>query len=206
MNYFISFLIGYILGSFPTAYIILKIFFNIDIRETGSGNVGALNSLRVSRSKLIGFSVFLIDLFKGFTAVFLAKLLIGDEFIFVMISLNAAVLAHCFSPWINFKGGRGLATAGGGALFISIPMLLLWLVIWVISFGYPRNIHLASVSASILTGVISFTSAFQLNRFSFPHAVNNFQFGFYIALLMIIILTRHYIPLKELYQKVSNKN
>lgn len=206
MNYFLSFMIGYIIGSFPTAYIILKRFLDVDIRSTGSGNVGALNSFEVSKSKMIGLSVLIIDLLKGLTAVLLAKLLIGDEFIFVMISLNAAVLAHCFSPWINFKGGRGLATAGGGALFISIPMLLLWLLIWAISFGYPRNIHLANISASILTAVISFTSAFLMNRFSSPHAVNNFQFSFYVGLLMLIILTKHYTPMKELYLKVNNKN
>ena len=127
MNYLLSFLIGYIIGSFPTAYIILKRFLDVDIRSTGSGNVGALNSFEVSKSKMIGITVFTIDLLKGLTAVLLAKLIVGDEFIFVMIALNAAVLAHCFSPWINFKGGRGLATAGGGALFVSIPMLLIWL-------------------------------------------------------------------------------
>jgi len=206
MNYLLSFLIGYIIGSFPTAYIILKHFLDVDIRSTGSGNVGALNSFEVSRSKMIGISVFTIDLFKGLTAVLLAKLLVGDEFIFVMIALNAAVLAHCFSPWINFKGGRGLATAGGGALFVSIPMLLIWLLIWAISFGYPRNIHIANVSASVLTAVVSFTSAFLLNQFSFPHAVNNLQFSIYVSLLMLIVLTKHYVPMKELILKVNNKN
>ncbi len=206
MNYFLSFLIGYIIGSFPTAYIILKRHLDIDIRSTGSGNVGALNSFEVSKSKMIGLSVFTIDLLKGLTAVLLAKLFVGDEFIFVMIALNAAVLAHCFSPWINFKGGRGLATAGGGALFVSIPMLLLWLLIWAISFGYPRNIHIANVSASILTAVVSFTSAFFMNKFSYPHAVNNFQFSLYVSLLMLIILTKHYTTMKELFIKVNNKN
>ncbi|MCX6170670.1 MAG: glycerol-3-phosphate acyltransferase [Ignavibacteriales bacterium] len=206
MNYILSFLIGYIIGSLPTAYLIMKRFLNIDIRTTGSGNVGALNSFEVSKSKMIGLTVFIIDLLKGLTAVLLTKLLIGDEFIFVMISLNAAVLAHCFSPWINFKGGRGIATAGGGALFISIPMLLLWALIWLISFGYPRNIHIANVIASILTALISFTSAFLLNQFSFPHAVNNLQFSIYVSLLMLIILTKYYVPMKELILKVNNKN
>jgi acyl phosphate:glycerol-3-phosphate acyltransferase len=205
MNYILSFLIGYILGSFPTAYIILKRYMNIDIRSIGSGNVGALNSFKVSRSKRIGILVFTIDLTKGLIAVWLTKILIGDEFMFLMISLNAAVLAHCFSPWINFKGGRGLATAGGGAIFISLPTLMIWLIIWVISFGYPRNIHLANVSASILTAIISFTSAFTLNKFSFPHALSNFQFSLFVGSLMLIILTKHYVPMKELYLKVNNK-
>jgi acyl phosphate:glycerol-3-phosphate acyltransferase len=206
MNYFLSFMIGYIIGSFPTAYIILKRFLDVDIRSTGSGNVGALNSFEVSKSKMIGITVLLIDLLKGLTAVLFAKLLIGDEFIFVMISLNAAVLAHCFSPWINFKGGRGIATAGGGALFITVPTLLLWALIWVISFGYPRNVHIANVAASICTVVISFTSAIMLNRFSSLQAINSFQFSIYVSSVMLIILIKHYIPIKELFLKVNNKN
>lgn len=206
MNIFYSFLIGYLIGSFPTAYILLKRYKKIDIRSFGSGNVGTLNSFKVSKSKWIGFSVLIIDLLKGFVSVVSVKIFIGNEFIYLMIALNAAVLAHCFSPWINFKGGRGLATAGGGSLIISIPILLLWSLIWLIAFIFPRNIHFANISATLLTAIFSFTSAIIMNRFSSPHAANNFEFGFFVGTLMLIIFVKHYIPLKELILKANNKN
>jgi glycerol-3-phosphate acyltransferase PlsY len=206
MNIFYSFLIGYLVGSFPTAFIILKHYKNIDIRSAGSGNVGTLNSFKVSKSKWIGLSVFIIDLLKGLVSVVLVKILIGNEFIFLMIALNAAVLAHCFSPWINFKGGRGLATAGGGSLIISLPILLIWLLIWLVTFIFPRNIHLANISATLFTAIFSFTSDILMNRFSSPHASNNLEFGFLVGTLMLIILVKHYIPLKELILNANNKN
>ncbi len=206
MSIFYSFLIGYLIGSFPTAYIILKHYKSIDIRTAGSGNVGTLNSFKVSKSKWIGFSVLIIDLLKGFASVLLVKMLIGNEFFFLMTALNAAVLAHCFSPWLNFKGGRGIATAGGGSLIISMPILLLWALIWLIAFMFPRNIHVANISATLITAIFSFTSALGLNKFSSPHATNNLEFGFFVGTLMLIILVKHYVPLKELILNGNNKN
>jgi glycerol-3-phosphate acyltransferase PlsY len=194
------------LGSFPTAYILLKRHKNIDIRNAGSGNVGAMNSYEVSGSRKIGAAVFAIDLLKGLTSVFLVKYFIGNDFIYIMVALNAAVLAHCFSPWINFKGGRGLATAGGGSLIISIPVLIIWLILWVVSFIIPRNIHLSNISATILTAVFSFTPALSMNRFSSPHAASNLEYGFMVGTLMMIILVKHYDPMKKLLLNRNNKN
>ena len=206
MNIIYSFAIGYLIGSLPTAYIILKYYHNIDIRDAGSGNVGTLNSFNVSKSKWIGLSVLSIDVLKGILSVLLVKIFLGNEFILIMTALNAAVLAHCFSPWINFKGGRGIATAGGGSLIISIPILILWGVVWLIAFIFPRNIHIANISATLMTAVFSFTSAIVMNRFSSPHAANNFEFGFFVGTLMLIILVKHYVPLKDLILSTYNKN
>lgn len=206
MHILYSFLIGYLIGSFPTAYIILKRYKNIDIRLAGSGNVGTLNSIKVSKSKWIGLSVLSIDLLKGLLSVALVKIFIGNEFIFLMTALNAAVLAHCFSPWINFKGGRGIATAGGGSLIISFPILLIWGLIWLVAFIFPRNIYLANISATLLTAIMSFTSALMMNRFSSPHAANNLEFGILVGTLMLIILVKHYVPFKELILNANNKN
>ncbi|MBA4323396.1 MAG: hypothetical protein C0408_11325, partial [Odoribacter sp.] len=170
MHILFSFIIGYILGSFPTAYVLLKRYKNIDIRSAGSGNVGTLNSFEVSKSKWIGLSVLCIDVLKGLVSVVIVKIYLGNEFILLMTALNAAVLAHCFSPWINFKGGRGIATAGGGSMIISLPILLIWGLIWLLFFVFPRNVHLANISATLFTAVMSFTSAIMMNRFSSPHA------------------------------------
>ncbi|MFA5804679.1 MAG: glycerol-3-phosphate acyltransferase [Melioribacteraceae bacterium] len=125
MNYFISLTIGYLIGSFSTAFIILKKFHGLDITQTGSGNVGALNSFRVTKSKRIFLLVLIIDFFKGFLSVILTILLFGQEFIFPMLSITAAVFSHCYSPWL--KGGKGLATATGGSIGLSIPIFVIWI-------------------------------------------------------------------------------
>ena len=134
MPYILSSLIGYALGSIPTTYLMLKWQKGIDITKNGSGNVGVLNSLRVSKSKPIAASVFMIDLMKGWISVLIVASFYPGDYIFPMITLIAAVLAHCYSPWINFKGGRGLATAAGGGLFLSPIILVLWILLWLISY------------------------------------------------------------------------
>ena len=206
MNILYSFIIGYILGSFPTAYIILKRHKNIDIRNAGSGNVGAMNSFEVSKSKRIAAAVFAVDLLKGLLSVALIKIFIGNEFVFVMAALNAAVLAHCFSPWINFKGGRGLATAGGGSLIISIPVLLIWLSVWALTYIIPRNIHLSNISATLMTAILSFVPFVSMNHLSSPSASTNMEYGFMVGTLMLIILIKHYDPMKKLILNRINKN
>ena len=102
MHYFYCVIIGYLVGSFPTAYLLLKKSHGIDITQNGSGNVGALNSLRISKSKTIGITVFVIDLLKGLISVFCIKLFVSNEFTYQGLALAAAVMAHCYSPWINF--------------------------------------------------------------------------------------------------------
>ena len=118
MEYLISSLIGYLFGSFPSAYIFLKKAKGMDITKEGSGNVGAMNSFEVSNSKVIGYSVFLVDFLKGAASVLIPAFLFPDHFIYPAISLLFAVFSHCYNPWINFKGGRGLSTAAGGAAFL----------------------------------------------------------------------------------------
>ncbi len=122
MEYLISSVAGYLFGSLPTAYLVLKRSKNIDITESGTGNVGAMNSYEITNSKMIGILVFLIDALKGILSVILMKIIFPGEFVFPALALVFAVFSHCFNPWLKFKGGRGLATAAGGvAFYISIP-------------------------------------------------------------------------------------
>ncbi|MBX3007946.1 MAG: glycerol-3-phosphate acyltransferase [Melioribacteraceae bacterium] len=197
MEFLGSTLIGYIIGSFPTAYILLKKFKSIDITQNGSGNVGALNSLKVSKSKSIGAFVLIIDLLKGLLAVYLVKLLFGDNFILSALALIAAVFSHCFNPWLKFKGGRGLATAAGGAILLSPPVLGLWLLLWGIAFIFKRHVHFANFSATVLTAALAFSSVKVLNYYSTPPASENLEFSISIAVLLSIILMRHIEPIKE---------
>ena len=198
MNYVLSIIIGYILGSVPTAYLILKWLKGIDITKNGSGNVGALNSFRVSKSKPIAASVFIIDLMKGWLSVLIVASFYPGDYIFPMITLIAAVLAHCYSPWINFKGGRGLATAAGGGLLLSPMILALWILLWIISYLVKNNSHVANFAASLFAPIISFVAGDFFNGHSAIHAINNLQFGTSLSILFIIILTKHIQPLRSL--------
>ena len=112
-------ILAFLIGSIPTGYLLNKYFGHGDIRKVGSGNIGATNVLRHS-GKLLGLLTLLIDIGKGFLAlVWLTKInFYMDEDIFILGS--SVVLGHIFSPWLKFKGGKGVATMLGVILFISM--------------------------------------------------------------------------------------
>ena len=201
MEYIISILIGYIIGSIPTAFIVLKFHSGKDIREIGSGNVGTLNSFEVTNSKLIGIIVLVVDVIKGVLSVLIIKHLFGDQFIFSVISLISAVFGHCYSIWLKFSGGRGLATAAGGAIVLSPLITVFWLIFWFLIKKWKKDIHLANVAATL--GIILVLIPFSgfLNSYSLPPATSNFIFSFYLSLLMIIILTKHVKPIYKIMRK-----
>jgi acyl phosphate:glycerol-3-phosphate acyltransferase len=155
MIYFLGGLIAaYLLGSIPTAYIFGKLLKNIDIREYGSGNVGATNVFR-SVGKIPGIIVLLLDLLKGLAAVtlipmFLEKLSTTTvESSSFCIALGAAVIAgHVWTVFLRFKGGKGVATTAGVMAGLSPWLLLASFIVWVVVFGVWKYVSLASISAS----------------------------------------------------------
>ncbi len=197
MNYILSAFFGYFLGSIPTAYILLKKVKGIDIRYQGSGNVGTLNSYEVTNSKKIGIIVLLIDLTKGILSVLIIKLFFGNQFLLPAISLVFAVLGHCFSIWLKFKGGRGLATAAGGSIVLAPIILFLWVLFWVITYMFKKNIHLSNILATFLVLLSALFNHKLLNSFAFPSAEKSIIFGFSISLVMVIILIKHREPFLE---------
>ncbi|MEG8947062.1 glycerol-3-phosphate acyltransferase [Rosettibacter firmus] len=205
MSYIFSALIGIIIGSFPTAYLILKKIKNIDITKAGTGNVGAMNSFEVTQSRTLGLLVFIIDFLKGFLTVYIVKNLFGNEFSIIMISLIGAVFSHCFSFWIKFRGGRGLATAAGGASLLSLPILGIWILLWLISYAFRRNIHFGNFSATLLTGALSFSSSEIMNKYTNPSANSNLEFSILVSLMLLIILIKHIKPIKEYFARQNLK-
>lgn len=205
MEYIISFILGFILGSFPSAFIVMKKLRRTDITQNGSGNVGAMNSYEVSNSKLIGVSVLILDALKGFLSVIIVKAVFGDYFIYAMIALLAAVISHCYNPWLIFKGGRGLATAAGGAIALSPIILILWVLFWVLGYILRKNIHFSNIVSTVLCIPVVITSADILNTEKWltnPPAEDPTVFAVTVSLMMIIILSKHIEPLKE-YLKLS---
>ena len=209
MDFILVSLIGYLLGSIPTAYILLKRFKNIDVTNSGSNNVGAMNSYEVTESKLMGIIVFLLDASKGALSIYIPSLLFGSNFELQMLSLVFAVFAHCYSPWIKFKGGRGLATAAGGSLLIAPVILILWVVFWVISYLYKKHIHFSNFVASILTAILAYTSSDIINStdwYTNPIAETNLSFASFNVIMLLIIISRHTGFIKDYFSKAKIKN
>ena len=128
----IGVILAFLIGSIPTGYLLNKYFGHGDIRKVGSGNIGATNVLRHS-GKLLGLLTLLIDFGKGFAALVYINYQFPDEIITIGSSV---VLGHIFSPWLKFKGGKGVATSFG-ILFaldprIGFSLLAIWLLVFII--------------------------------------------------------------------------
>jgi glycerol-3-phosphate acyltransferase PlsY len=152
----ISCLVAYLLGSIPTAVWIGKSFFGIDVREHGSGNAGATNTLR-TLGKKAGFSVLFIDFLKGFAAASLvyadAELVQGSSTFmhFQMLYGALAVLGHVYPVFAGFKGGKGIATLIGMVTAISGWLALACFITFVVVVSISRYISLGSMIASVLS-------------------------------------------------------
>ncbi|MGA8265758.1 MAG: glycerol-3-phosphate acyltransferase [Ignavibacteriaceae bacterium] len=204
MNYLLCATIGYLLGSIPTAYIVLKKTHQIDIRETGSGNVGAMNSFEISKSKVIGILVFLIDALKGLLSVYLCVLIFPGDFVYPALALLFAVLSHCFNPWLEFKGGRGLATATGGTILLSPIIPATWCVLWVLVYLFKKDILLANISATIFTLLSTISSIEIIYKYSYPTPDSYGTILMFCVGLLTIIFIKHIDPLKEIIDKYKS--
>jgi glycerol-3-phosphate acyltransferase PlsY len=198
MNYLLSVVIGYIVGSFPTAFLILKKTRGIDITVKGSGNVGAYNSFEVSKSKTIGALVLLIDALKGLLSVYLTLLILPKEFVYPALAIMLAVFSHCYNPWLKFKGGRGLATSAGGLALLFPFLLAAWMMIWVIIYLIKKDIIWANLWATVMSLVLVFTTNQIAIKYTFPRAESISLLILFSTAILILILIKHVEPLKDL--------
>ncbi|MBP9855014.1 MAG: glycerol-3-phosphate 1-O-acyltransferase PlsY [Candidatus Omnitrophica bacterium] len=148
-------LISYLVGSIPTAYVFGKLLKGIDIRQHGSGNVGATNVFRVL-GKIPGIIVLLLDIYKGFWVVGIVSEILGLTFIWERVILSIAVVAgHNYTIFLGFKGGKGVATSLGVLIGLAyripsiIPVLILTLASFLIVFVIFRIVSLSSIIAAI---------------------------------------------------------
>lgn len=201
-DYLVSFLISYLIGSFPTAYLVVKRTSQIDIRSAGSGNVGGRNALEVTGKKSVGALVVLIDVLKGMISVILAAALFVNVPAAIAASMGGSVLGHCYPVWLRFKGGRGLATAAGTLLVTGWIWVLVWLGAYFTSSKATDNVHLSSVIALVITPIIVWFLPDLTSASLFLHYFTVQEFFFAALLPMAIALSRHIGPLKkEFYEK-----
>lgn len=189
MDIFLVLFLSFLAGAFPTAYLAGQWFCKVDIRRHGSGNVGATNAFRVLGKK-IGAVVFLIDFLKGFLPVFLAPA--TPEALPIACGVSA-ILGHIFTPFLGFRGGKGVATGAGVLAALSPILFLIGLATWAASFGFTRIVAISS----ILAGSVVAISSFFLSS-------SHWQKGFYTAVFLLLVWT-HRSNLIRLAQNKENK-
>jgi len=143
---------AFLCGSIPFGLVLVKLAGKGDVRQHGSGNIGATNVSRVG-GKALGIVTLLLDVLKGFLPVFIAKKLGLGESVLSLLALSA-VLGHVFTPWLKFKGGKGVATALGVALAFRAGMVLPALGVFIVLLIAFRYVSLGSVLAAVALPVI----------------------------------------------------
>ena len=179
---------SYILGSIPFGLLITKFFLKEDIRDVGSGNIGATNVLRTGKKILAALTLFL-DISKGFVSVYFTSKYFSE---LIYLSGLICFLGHVFPVWLKFKGGKGIATYLGVVLALSFKLALVFGVSWLIILYATRYSSLSSMIGS-------------LNVFLFAFLSTSISFDFiYFTFLMIIIFT-HRENILRLKNKTEDK-
>lgn len=201
---------GFLCGSVPFGYFAGKLR-GIDIRQHGSGNIGATNVIRVC-GKGIGIPVFILDMIKGLAPVIVVYStypnpspfpyssfpIEAQMSTFGVIAGFAAVLGHMFTPWLGFKGGKGVATAAGVLLGIAPVAMLVGLAAWLLFFFTTKYVSLASMVAA---AAVPATMAAQMVR---THHWDWVQFGFGL-ILAVLVIVRHRTNIQRLLAGTENK-
>ena len=188
MDYLIVIVVSYFLGSIPFGLILTKLFLNKDIREIGSGNIGATNVLR-SGNKLIGYLTLVLDILKAIIPVIYIKFNHPE---LIYISSLSVFLGHVFPLWLKFKGGKGVATYVGILFSINLIYGFIFCISWLLTFFLSKYSSLSSLIASLIVPIYLFF-------------VNGEQIIFYIILFVLIFYT-HRENIKRLKNKEESKS
>ena len=187
MEYLIVALSSYLLGSIPFGFILTKIFLKKDIRNIGSGNIGATNALRTG-NKLLGYSTLILDITKAIITVLFVKFNYPD---YIFIAALSTFLGHVFPIWLKFKGGKGVATYVGILFSINLFFGLVFIVSWAITFLISRYSSLSSLIASLIVPI-------------YLVVFENYNSIFFIIMFVLIFYT-HRENVKRLKNKEENK-
>jgi len=188
MDYLVVGIASYIMGSVPFGLILTKIFLKKDIREIGSGNIGATNALRTG-NKLVGYSTLILDIAKAIIPVIYVKINYPD---LIYIASLCAFLGHVFPIWLKFKGGKGVATYVGILFSINIILGLIFVVSWAFIFLLSRYSSLSSIIGSLSVPIYILITG-QINDVIF------------FAIMFILIFFTHRENIKRLKNKEESK-
>jgi len=188
MEYLIICTISYLIGSIPFSFILTKFFLKQDIREIGSGNIGATNALRTG-NKLTGYSTLILDIFKAIIPVIYVKINFPE---LIYIASLCAFLGHVFPVWLKFKGGKGVATYIGILFSINILLGMIFISSWFIVFLIFKYSSLSSLIGALSIPVYIF----------FVGEINNVIF---FGIMFVLIFYTHRENIKRLINKEESK-
>jgi len=188
MDYLAVAITSYLMGSVPFGLILTKIFLKKDIREIGSGNIGATNALRTG-NKFIGYSTLILDIAKAIIPVIYVKINYPD---LIYIASLCAFLGHVFPIWLKFKGGKGVATYVGILFSINIILGLIFVASWAIIFLLFKYSSLSSIIGSLSVTIYILITG-QINDVIF------------FAIMFILIFFTHRENIKRLKNKEESK-
>ena len=188
INLIIVAVYSYLLGSIPFGLVLTKIFLKKDIRDIGSGNIGATNVLRTG-NKIIGYTTLFFDIIKAVVPVIYIKLNYPE---LIYIASLSAFLGHVFPVWLKFKGGKGVATYLGILFALNIYFGLVFITSWLITFGLSKFSSLSSLVAS----------------FSIPIyllILTQFDQVIFFTIMFVLIFFTHRENIKRLKNKEETK-
>ncbi len=188
MDYLIVGIASYLMGSVPFGLILTKIFLKKDIREIGSGNIGATNALRTG-NKFIGYSTLILDIAKAIIPVIYDKINYPD---LIYIASLCAFLGHVFPIWLKFKGGKGVATYVGILFSVNIILGLIFVASWAIIFLLFKYSSLSSITGSLSVPIYILITG-QIND------------AIFFAIMFILIFFTHRENIKRLKNKEESK-
>ena len=200
MEIFLVAVFSYFCGSIPFGLILTKAFSGKDIRDVGSGNIGATNVLRTG-NKYLAIATLILDILKGYFAV-----IITQQYFPELIQLSAlpVFLGHLFPIWLKFKGGKGVATFLGVLFALSYSLTLLFVLTWITVALIFKYSSLSSIFASITVFVISFIKENIVKVFD-PNISNVSDIKLLLFIFLILIIYTHKNNISNLINRTENK-
>ena len=189
MDLILILLVCYFLGSIPFGFILTKFFLKQDIREIGSGNIGATNVLRTG-NKSIGYLTLLLDILKAVIPVIFIKINFSE---YLFISSLSVFLGHVFPIWLKFKGGKGVATYLGILFCINYILGFVFIIVWFLIFLIFKYSSLSSILATFTIPVFYY------------FFINNENYYFFIIMFILIFFT-HRENIKRLLNNTESKS
>ena len=191
MEYILTGVLAYLIGSIPSGLILGKLFWHTDLREHGSHNIGATNAWR-TLGKVPGIIIFIADSFKGQAGVLLGGMLVGTPLAAVIGGLFA-IIGHSFSLFLRFRGGKGVATSLGVLTMLMGNVTFIVFVLWFTIVYMTRYVSLGSVIAGFLTPILA-------ALFSYP-----IEYIVFSMIAAILVIVRHRENIKRLMNGTENK-
>ena len=188
MDILIVGIICYLIGSIPFGYILTKIFLKKDIRDIGSGNIGATNALRTG-NKTVGYATLFFDIVKAVIPIIYIKLNFTE---LLYIASLCIFLGHVFPIWLKFKGGKGVATYVGILFALNIYFGLVFIVSWFITFALFKFSSLSSLVASISIPI-------------YLLILSKFEHIFFFTIMFVLVFFTHRENIKRLKNKEESK-